>query len=171
MREKECRMNGTEYAKMQLQDTLGLLNVIVGDVNEDQYNWIPEGTTCNSVAKSHVHVLSSIDFFVNMIVGGGRSKWPEAAEKLGLPANPTKIWQADGRVALEPMKEYGKYVQETALAAVSKLSDADLDREIESQFGKHPAGWYLQLSGMHTAGHAGDMAAIKGMQGLKGLPF
>jgi hypothetical protein len=29
----------------------------------------------------------------------------------------------------------------------------------------------LQLLGMHTAGHAGDMATVKGMQGLKGLPF
>jgi hypothetical protein len=165
-------MNGADYAKLQLEETLGLLNMIVGDVDEAQYNWIPEGTTCNSVAKSHVHVLSSIDFFVNMIVGGGRSKWPETAEKLGLPANPIQIWQADARIALAPMKEYAQYVQQSALQTISNLDDAALDREIETQFfGKHPAAWYIQLAGMHTAGHAGDMAAIKGMQGLKGLPF
>ncbi len=48
----------------------------------------------------------------------------------------------------------------------------DLDREIETQFfGRKSAAWLLQLAGVHSVGHGGDIAAVKGMQGLKGLPF
>ena len=36
---------------------------------------------------------------------------------------------------------------------------------------KIPAGELLMISVVHTASHAGEMAAIKGIQGLKGLPF
>jgi len=165
-------MNAVDYAKLQLEEAFGLVNIVVQGLDEEQYNWQAEGTTCNSVAKSHAHALSSIDFFVNGVVGGGEVRWASTAEKMGLPGHPLGIWQSDARIPLEAMQEYGKQVHDSAMAALSKLSDADLDREIETQyFGKKSAAWYIQLAGLHTTGHAGDMASVKGMQGLKGLPF
>jgi hypothetical protein len=37
--------------------------------------------------------------------------------------------------------------------------------------GVKSVGWVLQFVGMHMSSHAGEISAIKGMQGLKGLPF
>jgi hypothetical protein len=34
-----------------------------------------------------------------------------------------------------------------------------------------PAAEVLMILIVHTASHAGEIAAIKGMQGIKGLPF
>ena len=164
-------MNAAEYAKTQMESEFGLLNTCAAGMTDEQYNWKPGGT-CNPAAKSHVHALTSIDFFVNATAKGGAMLWPEFAAANGLPPNPMEIWGYAGIVPAAALKEYGTQVQKSALEYVSTLSDGDFDREIETQFfGKKPVSFLLQLAGYHAVGHAGDIAAVKGMQGLKGLPF
>jgi hypothetical protein len=164
-------LNAVEYAKSNLQEALGLLNTCAAGMDDAQYNWKPGGT-CNVAGKSHVHALTSIDFFINGIVAGRDLSWPKVAQEHGLPANPLQVWQHEGNIPVSVINEYSKTVQQAALDYVGTLSDADLDREIETQFfGKKTVAWLLQLAGNHAVGHAGDIAAVKGMQGLKGLPF
>jgi hypothetical protein len=164
-------MNAVDYAKSQLEAEFGLLNTCAGGMTDEQYNWNPGGT-CNIAAKSHVHALTAIDFFVLGTVRGEGMLWPAYASKLGLPANSLEIWKHEGTIAYAGIKEFGDKLQNETLAFVSSLSDSDLDREIETQFfGKKPVSWLLQLAGYHAVGHGGDIAAVKGMQGLKGLPF
>lgn len=164
-------MRAVDYAKSQIGQVFDLLNICAEGVDEKQYNFNPGGT-CNSVAKSHVHAISGIDFFVIRMLKGGDMLWPEFGPANGLPANPQEIWGHAGAVPLAAMKDFAAKAEKVALDYVASLSDADLDREVETQFfGKKTAGWVLQLLAMHTAGHAGDMATVKGMQGLKGLPF
>jgi hypothetical protein len=147
------------------------LNSCAAGMDDAQYNYSPGGT-CNPAAKSHVHALSSIDFFINGLAKGGDLGWAKIAEQHGLPGNPLQIWQHEGTIPYAAMNEYGQNVQKSALEYVASLSDADLDREVETQFfGKKSVAWLLQLAGYHAVGHAGDIAAVKGMQGLKGLPF
>lgn len=164
-------MDAIAYAKTDLESAFNLLNICAAGLDEAQYNWKPAGTA-NVIAKSHVHALSSIDFFISGIIKGGELGWPKFAQQHGLPANPLEIWRYEGAVPMAPTLEYGTQVQKNALEFVGSLKDADLDREIETQFfGKKTAAWLLQLTGVHSVGHGGDMAAVKGMQGLKGLPF
>jgi hypothetical protein len=164
-------MDAVTYAKTDLEAAFGLLNTCAGGMNDEQYNWKPAGTA-NVIAKSHVHTISSIDFFINGIIRGGELGWPKIAQEHGLPGNPLQIWTHDGRVPMSPMLEYAESVQKSALEFVATLKDADLDREIDTQFfGKKSVAWLLQLAGTHSVGHGGDIAAVKGMQGLKGLPF
>ncbi len=149
----------------------GLVGQCAGGVDDAQYNWKPGGTA-NSAAKSHVHAISSMDFFINGTVQGKEMLWSPFALKHGLPESPLAVWAYEGTIPVEPMKEYSKSVQDAVLEYVGSLSDADFDREVETQFfGKKSVAWLVQLAGMHAVGHAGDMAAVKGMQGLKGLPF
>jgi hypothetical protein len=164
-------MNAIEYAKTNLEASLGLLNTCAGGMDEGQYNFKPAGT-CNSAAKSHVHAVSSLDFFINGIIKGGELSWTKVAQANGLPANPLELWNFEGTIPMAAIAEYSKDAQKAALDYVATLSDADLDREIDTQFfGKKSVAWLIQLAGTHAVGHAGDMAAVKGMQGLKGLPF
>jgi hypothetical protein len=165
-------MNATSYAKLQIEESFNLMNAVADGMDDSHYNWAPGGT-CNSIAKSHVHALTSIDFFVNIVAkGGGALLWPEHGPKAGLPGNPMEIWGFSGTVPLAAMKEYGQAVQKAALDYIGTLSDGDLDREIETQFfGRRSLAFIVQLIGLHCAGHTGDMATVKGMQGLKGLPF
>lgn len=164
-------MNAVEYATQNLRESFGLLNMCAGGMNDEQYNWSPAGT-CNPAAKSHIHALTSVEFFVTATVQGGKMQWPEIAAANGLPPNPTQIWSHDKMVPVAVINEYSQLVQKAALDYVASLKDADLDREIETQFfGKKSVAWLLQLAGNHAVGHGGDIAAVKGMQGLKGLPF
>ncbi|HYM16598.1 MAG TPA: DinB family protein [Dehalococcoidia bacterium] len=164
-------MNAAGYAKLQLEQAFNLMNAASDGMDETQYNWAPAGT-CNSVAKSHVHAASSIDFFINHIAQGKPLAWPEHGPKLGLPANPQEIWSFSGTVPIAPIAEYSRQLQKAALDYVATLQDSDLDRQIDTQFfGKQSLAFIVQLVGLHCAGHTGDISAVKGMQGLKGLPF
>jgi hypothetical protein len=164
-------VNAVDYAKSSLESSLGLVNIVMQGITEDQYNWKPEGNL-NTVALSHVHICSSVDFFINGIVRGGKPGWSAFAEKQGLPANPREIFKHGAPVPLSAMQEYEKDTTKAVLDFVGTLKDDDLDRKIDTQFfGTQSVAWLLQLTGSHSAGHAGDMASVKGMQGLKGLPF
>ena len=56
----------TQYAKGQLEMAFGLVNSCAGGMDDAQYNFKPAGTA-NSPAKSHVHAITSMDFFLNNI--------------------------------------------------------------------------------------------------------
>ena len=164
-------MDAVTYAKKGLVQSFGLFNTIADGMTGEQYNMNPAGTA-NSVAKSHVHAMTAVDFFLNGTLKGGQMLWPAFAQANGLPDNPTEIWGYTGAIPLAAMKEYGASVQKSVLEYISTLTDADLDRELDTPFfGKQTAAFLIQLADMHTMGHGGDMAAVKGLQGLKGLPF
>ena len=164
-------MHATRYAKLQLEQAFNLINGAAQGMDDKQYNWKPEGT-CNPAGKNHVHALTSIDFFLNFIAQGKPTLWQSFATEHGLPQNPLEVWGYDGQISMDAVNAYGQKVQQSALDYLATLSDADLDREVDTRFfGTQNVGFLLQLAGMHTVGHTGDIAALKGIQGLKGLPF
>jgi hypothetical protein len=169
--EGKVLMNTASFAQSQLESAFELFNMCAGNMNDEQYNWKPAGTS-NIAAKSHVHGLTSVDFFINGIVRGEKLKWGDVASSNGLPENPMAIWTHEQPIPYSALTAYGKDVQKDVLAYVGTLSDADFDREIETNFfGKKSVAWLVQLACNHLVGHGGEIAAVKGMQGLKGLPF
>ena len=164
-------MNATDYAKLQTEQAFGLLKMAADGMDDGQYNKDAPGT-CNAAAKSHVHALTGFDFFVLNKARGGEMTWPGFAPKHGLPANPTQIWEYADTIPADAIKDYAGQLEKATLAYIATLSDDDLDAELDTEFfGKQSRAYLLQLAAMHAAGHAGDIAAVKGMQGLKGLPF
>ena len=98
--------------------------------------------------------------------------WPAFAAKHGLPPNPMEIWGHSATISGAAMKEYAEQIQKATLDYIATLNDADLDRQVDTQFfGMQSLAFLLQLAAMHATGHAGDVAAVKGMQGPQGLPF
>ena len=164
-------MDAVTYAKTALESQLGLLGACAAGMDDAQYNWKPAGTA-NSAAKSHVHAVTSMDFFLNGNARAAAMIWTTFAPANGLPENPQGIWTYDEVIPVAAMTEYANQVKASALEYVGSLKDSDLDREVDTQFfGKKPVSFLIQLSGFHAVGHGGDIAAVKGMQGLKGLPF
>lgn len=164
-------MDAVTYAKTALEQTFGLLKPVVDGMDDDQYNFSPPGTS-NSIARSHAHLVSALDFFVNNVLRGQPPVWSTFAPEHGLPANPLEIWKHDERVSMKDMLAYQQQILDGVLSYVSTLSEADLDRVVDSRvLGKQTVAFMLQLATMHTAGHAGDISTVKGFQGLKGLPF
>jgi hypothetical protein len=164
-------MNVTDYAKKQLESGFSIVNMCLDGMDDAQFNFKPPGTA-NPPAKTAVHLGASLDFFINAALAGGQMQWPAVAAEYGLPANSMEIWKFDRPIPVAPVVEFNHRMQKMTLDYVSGLREADFDRVVETQFfGKQTVAFFLHLSTVHAVGHAGDIAAIKGLQGLKGLPF
>ena len=164
-------MNATEYARTQIRQGLNFLDLCVYGMTDEQYNWKPSGT-CHPASKLHAHILYYLDFSINLVLGANASSWGRFAKKEGLGENVAEIWSADSAIALSPMQEYARGLQESVEVYFGSVSEADLDTEIDTRFlGTQSVGWMLAFITYHTLIHTGEIAAVKGMQGLKGLPI
>lgn len=164
-------MKAKDYARSQVEGALDFLATCAQGMDEAQYNHKPAGN-CNSAAKLHAHALSGADFFVTALLAGQPLKWPEFASQAGLPANAREIWGSDVTISPSVMDAYANAIKDPILSYIDSISDEDLDREIDTRFAStQTIAWVLQLVGSHTVGHAGEISAVKGTQGLKGLPF
>ena len=150
-------MDAITYATTALQDQLGLLTMCADGMDDAQYNWKPGGTA-NVAAKSHVHAVTSVDFFINMLVKGDTTMWGDVAKPLGLPENPMGIWTYEGTIPVQPIREYAAKVQASVLEHVGSLKESDLDREIETNSSAGGPSFLVQLAGYHAVGHGGDIA-------------
>jgi len=75
------------------------------------------------------------------------------------------------QVPLASVLAYAQVVQAATRAYLAGLTPQGLDRQVDFAGRKLPVAEVLMMSVVHTACHAGEMAAIKSMQGVKGLPF
>ena len=72
---------------------------------------------------------------------------------------------------MAPALEYQQAVRAATDAYLETLIAEELDREVRFFGSMQPVANVLTTLVAHTMGHAGDIAAIKGLQGVKGLPF
>ena len=113
-------MNAITFATKQLEEVFNLFNVCAGGLTEEQYNWKPGGTA-NTISKSHVHSVSSIDFFINTLIAGGAPQWPQFAPAHNLPGNPLQIWTHEGTIPMAAVMEYSEKAQKLVDAELAKL--------------------------------------------------
>ena len=107
-------MNASEFAKGQLEMAFGLVNQCAGGMDDAQYNFEARRHG-EHAAKSHVHAITSLDFFLTGIAQGKPLAWTEFAR----PARPAG--EPDGDLGLRrrqsrwrAMKEYAQQVQKNA---------------------------------------------------------
>ncbi len=61
-------------------------------------------------------------------------------------------------------------MREATDAYLGGVTANELDRSVTVNDTEMPVAVLLTMMVCHSAGHAGDIAAVKGVQGLKGLP-
>ncbi len=157
-------------------------------------------STANDIAEEHLHkdlgglshplgaTYAHLVFSEDVIVQGmlqGKSPLYETTwkDKTGasepMPAmddhwseNNTK-WGKSVQINFPQMKEYAKAVFDTTAQYVDSLKEEDLEKEIDlGSWGKKPLVHmlYAFLIG-HTYSLAGEISALKGVNGAKGYPF
>jgi uncharacterized damage-inducible protein DinB len=154
-----------------------MVDTAMQDLTDEVVNFEPGGTA-NTIAQLLAHMVSGQDLLVNdkLRVGGGtplhESGW---AEKTGIPLERPLIWQQrhTWRLSLPALDEYRREVGACALRLIDSMSEDDLDREASWIRGPaRPVAMLWQTIYInHGLGHCGEISAIKGMQGLKGLPI
>jgi uncharacterized damage-inducible protein DinB len=75
-------------------------------------------------------------------------------------------------VALAPIQAYAAAVQAETDAYLASLTDEELRREMPWPFGgTRTVADFLALLVVHTVFHAGEVSALKGVQGVRGIAF
>ena len=136
------------------------------------------GGTANSIASTVAHTITSVDAIVNVMLKG---EMPLAmSEETGLsepPPTGDKMfdwheWGLHLTVDLPVFHTYAGKVMAAADQYLEDLTDNGLERKIPS-----PAGGETTVFGMlnialsNISWHTGEIATLKGIQGLKGYAF
>jgi uncharacterized damage-inducible protein DinB len=170
-------MQTLAFIRSSIEAVNGMVDTAMQDLTDEVVNFQPGGTA-NTIAQLLAHVCTGQDLLVNdkLLIGGGAtlhdSGW---AAKTGIPLERPLIWQQRDawRLNLPGFDAFRREVAASALRLIDSMSEADLDRMAAWIRGpERPVGMLWQAIYInHGLGHCGEISAIKGMQGLKGLPI
>lgn len=170
MSEKDVLQAGINFG-------VNLMKAMTVDMTDEQFHWNPPGTA-HSVAATYAHAALSTDWLINSYFQGKTAHYEsDWASKTGVsePAPlQTLEWAQGVRVNRPVFQEYAEAIYNETLAYCDGLSQSDMERMVDMSMigaGQQPLRWCLSTV---IVGHlnqlAGEIAAVKGMQGLQGYP-
>jgi len=151
----------------------------VAGLSREQLNHRTPGSTIHSIAVVYAHTVMSEDYLINNKVHPQpllfeRSAW---ADKVGIDMIPFGSSDADRWVAsvsdcnFEALRAYAEEVYRESDEYLGTLSEADLDATV-TFIDEMSIGAYLaNVLVWHAVHHGGEICALKGVLGRKGLPF
>ena len=171
-------MKVQDVARSQLGFWHGALGGVMGDCG-DALNKQAPNATITSIASVYAHLVWAEDSIVNGMLQGKpmmyQSDGWEAKAAVPYPAGgrPAQAdWATSTKMDYPKFKEYADAVFANTDSYLANVSDAELEQKVQTPIGEQTIGWAVTtLLGTHAPQHAGEIAALKGVQGLKGLPF
>jgi hypothetical protein len=172
-------MNLQEGVRQQLGFWHGTLDSMMAECGGDVLHKAVPGSTTSNIAVIYAHTVIAEDAIVHGMLQGTSPLFESGgwAAKTGVPSPgvppmQTPEWAAGVKMNLGVFQEYAKAVYTATDAYVGGLSDAELDRKVQGPIGETTVGWMVAaLMATHFPQHAGEIAALKGVHGMKGLPF
>lgn len=133
--------------------------------------WTAPGSTANTIGGTILHACTGEDEFLHNNLGQPtvyeRGDWQA---RFGVAAG--AVWQRTAEPTLDALREYADAVQAVTRQYLDTAVSTDMDRVLEVQGG--PPIWGARLSVIlvvHKMSHLGEIAALLGMQGLRGSEF
>jgi uncharacterized damage-inducible protein DinB len=169
-------MDTLEYILMQLSSLREQANDTLKDTTDEQLNWAPPGTV-NSIKATYLHLVTCEDIYIQNVLRDQPLVWETGGwgKRIGIENIPgvgdgwAEVQAA--QLTLGSLLEYDQAVQAETRAYLEKLNDKELTRVVKFYDNDAPAAAVLVFLVTHSSGHLGEIAAVKGMQGVKGLPF
>ena len=168
-------METVVYVQKQLAAAKRQFDGVMQETTEEQINWKPGGTA-NTIGVTLVHLANTLDNSFQKVLQDRPSLWEKEGwgEKLGLSGPPGRVngWDEikSKHLALEPVSGYAAAAFKQAEDFVAGLKAEDLERIVIMYGNERPLAEVLVMQFTHTVVHTGEIAALKGMQGVKGLP-
>lgn len=170
-------MDAKTFIQQQMVNVRNMVEDAMTDLTEDQFNWQPPGKV-NPISATLIHLFSGEDMFIQELIQGKPQGWELQgwSKKIGIqspPGGPGNGWEdcKNARICIEPVMAYGRAIWADMDAYLAEMSAEELDRQVNF-FGRMlPVAELLMIIVVHSACHAGEIAAVKGMQGIKGWSF
>jgi hypothetical protein len=149
------------------------LDGIVRGLTVDELVWSPPGTA-NAIGATLIHLLSGEDRLVQTVLQRKPTLWDTGrwAEQIGVAALPVRghDWGGVDLLALNlgTLLAYTEAVQQATARYLATLTDADLDTIVDVYGQEQPRAEALISIVIHNVSHAGEIAALKGLQGKRG---
>jgi len=175
-------MDALELMRHETKSAYAWIDNIVEEITHTQANWDPPGTA-NSIAATYAHALISADVDLNRHFHGRdpiiTGQW---GDRVGLHDLFPDDFSCEGEIRWHELHQYGLEVARCVGALVDALTMDDLNRSFEMMATEAGSSISLgtwkgidiyQLHGWsHITMHGGEIACLKGMQGLNGYrPF
>ncbi|MGI8856926.1 MAG: DinB family protein [Thermomicrobiales bacterium] len=170
-------MDAQDFLQRQFSEVRRLSGAPLQEITDDHVNWAPPGTA-NVISATLLHQAGIEDAVVQQRLQGKPRIWERDgwAEKTGVAMVPGSGggWEElkGQTVALAPIQAYAAAVHAATDAYLASLTDEELRREMPWPFGgTRTVADFLALIVVHTVFHAGEVSALKGVQGVQGIAF
>jgi len=166
-------MNALEFIKQDVIIADRILGQTMDGLTNETFHWQPPGTA-NRISDLYFHVVTSQDSRIHKSFQDKPTLWESGwHSKMGLGPEPKWEAFAQGSCELETALQYGAAAQEALLDYLSSIQPDGLDKPLGFQIMGQDmtVGSMLILMMLHKGGHGGEIACLKGIQGLKGLPI
>ena len=173
---RRISLDAASYIRKQFATIYRVEDGITGDLTDEELNWAPPGTA-NTIAATLIHAISSEDGFIQRILQGKEDVWTAGQweDKIGLKTRPGKGqgWEEvkNGHFSVAAILAYSEAVRSATYGYLETLTPDELDRPVNFYGNQWTVADVLALLAEHTAHHAGEIAALKGAQGAKGMPI
>lgn len=161
----------------QMKIVYDLMDSTIADCSQEIANTRLAGGTTNSISVVYLHVVSSDDYMFNQMARGGAMLYESDGWQRRIGIENVSAIQTDTRAGLvldmNVLREYAAAVRATTERFLEQATEAELAREVESFLGaKVSVAEFLGTFAVtHLSEHWGEISALKGVLGLKGLPF
>lgn len=169
-------MNAIEFIQQQFGGVRQLVSATLAGMTEEQLNWAPPGTA-NSIKVTLLHVVAGEDRFIQSVIQGKPVLWESQAwgARIGVENPPGG---GKGReearttpLKLAPVLAYQEAVSAATQTYLNSLQPEEFDRKVNFFGGERPVANVLTMLVTNISAHMGEIAVLKGVQGVKGLPY
>jgi len=168
-------MDELEALRVPISESHQWLEATMSDVTPEQAHWRPPGIA-NPICAVYAHVIVGADVAVNTTMRGQppliASKW---AGKVGLselmPMGDWHAWASRVQMDLNAFREYAQGVYASWNDWLASLSHGDMERVVDLSvigMGQRTLARFLGMQVEHFSGHCGEIACLKGLQGVTG---
>ena len=168
-------MDARTFLLKLIDGTYDILDAALEGLTAEQLPWVPAGTA-NPIGLTIVHALSSEDMFISTLCGKAQvwqtQGWSEKL-KLSEPPGYGQDWTVyrNAKLTVESLLSYREAVRLETKVYLDAVTSEDLDRSVAIFGGSQLVADVLLLLCKHLLMHAGEIAALKGVYGAKGLSF
>lgn len=172
----------TELLLTQLKAVHGALEQTMEGVTDEVAHYMPAGKA-NPIAGTYAHLVFSEDLFMhNFLMKTAPLCESEYKDKTGASELHPMEWEVaypkwlkEVKLDVTKFREYAIAVYAATEEYVATLTDEDLEKDVDmSSFGmgsKKTHDFIANIISGHAYSITGEVAVLKGIQGLKGYPF